>query len=94
MPKALKKKSTSSGICFLIGRYEQSVISRELDTTVTAGQIKAYYDENKNNFILNKDIVLWSYLPVTYCDNELLLKKLKSAFARDTEPARSRSQGC
>lgn len=87
--EGLKKEVDEFRDMLLIGRYEQSVISRELDTTVTAGQIKAYYDENKNNFILNKDIVLWSYLPVTYCDNQLL-KKLKSAFARDTEPARSR----
>lgn len=90
--EGLKKEVDEFRDMLLIGRYEQSVISRGLDTVVTAEQITAYYDENRNNFMLNKDIVLWSYLPVTYCDDQLL-KKLRTAFSRDTEPSKPRRRG-
>ncbi|MDD4819744.1 MAG: hypothetical protein PHD21_02795 [Flavobacteriales bacterium] len=69
----------------LQGKYEQSVISQKLDTTITDEQIDDYYTQNKTNFSLNKSIILWSYIPITYCEKDLE-KKLRSAFSRDTAP--------
>ena len=75
----------------LQGKYEQSIISSRLDTAITAKQIKDYYSENSKNFILNKDIILWSYLPITYCENDLE-RQLKNAFARDSAPRERRKK--
>lgn len=85
----LEKEIAEFKELLLTGRYEQFIISQRLDTSVTEAEIKKYYEENKENFILHKDIVSWSYLPVTYCD-DALLKKLRTAFARDKAPVPAR----
>lgn len=85
----LEKELAEFKELLLTGRYEQYIISERLDTAVTDAEIQKYYQENKENFILHKDIVCWSYLPVTYCD-DALLKKLRAAFARDKAPAPAR----
>ena len=87
----LEKEIAEFRELLLTGRYEQRIISQRLDTTVTQAEIEDYYRENQTNFILNKDILCWSYLPVTYCD-DALLKKLRTAFARDKAPSEKRGR--
>lgn len=81
----LEKELAKFRELLLTGRYEQRVISQRLDTVVSPQEIEDYYQENRSRFILTKDILCWSYLPVTYCDNALR-KKLRTAFARDKAP--------
>ncbi|HIT97994.1 MAG TPA: hypothetical protein IAC44_04060 [Candidatus Merdimorpha stercoravium] len=87
MPEGdLEKEIADFRELLLTGRYEQKIISERLDTLVAESDIEEYYQANKNNFILDKDILCWSYLPITYCD-EALRKKLRTAFARDKAPS-------
>ena len=87
MPEGdLEKEIADFRELLLTGRYEQKIISERLDTLVNESEIEEYYQTNKNNFTLDKDILCWSYLSVTYCD-EALRKKLRTAFARDKAPS-------
>lgn len=45
----------------IIYSYEQQLIAQNLDTTVSAVQIKKYYDDNKGNFELKQSIIKASY---------------------------------
>lgn len=45
----------------IIYSYEQQLVAQNLDTNVTASQIKKYYLDNKDNFELKKSIVKASY---------------------------------
>ena len=87
---ALEKELAEFRELLLTGRYEQLVVSQRLDTLVSEQEIQDYYREHTSDFVLNKDILCWSYLPVTYCDHSLR-KKLRTAFARDKAPGSDRS---
>lgn len=69
----------------LQGKYDQMVLSSQLDTVITREEMEEYYTAHKDLFLLEDDIVLFSSLPVTYCD-DALVKRLKRAFARQTAP--------
>lgn len=69
----------------LQGKYEQMVLSSLLDTVITMEDLKEYYDSHQDLFILDDDIVLFSSLPITYCD-DALVKTLKRAFTRQVAP--------
>ncbi len=69
----------------LIYAYEQQIIAQKLDTTVTAAQIKAYYEANKENFELKKTILKASYikLPKNAIRIENAIKWFKSNKEKD-----------
>ncbi len=54
----LEKELAEFKELLLTGRYEQYIISERLDTSVSEAEIRKYYEENTENFILHKDIVL------------------------------------
>ena len=82
----LEKEVAEFKELLLMGRYEQYIISEHLDTAVTEQEIATYYKEHKGNLTLNKDVVCWTYLPITYCDNDLR-RQLRSAFSREKAPS-------
>ncbi|MFN5704824.1 MAG: hypothetical protein ACK45U_03110, partial [bacterium] len=69
----------------LIYAYEQQLIAQKLDTTVTANQIKSYYEANKENFELKKTILKASYikLPKNSIRIENAIKWFKSNKEKD-----------
>lgn len=69
----------------LIYAYEQQLIAQKLDTTVTAEQIKSYYEANKENFELKKTILKASYikLPKNAIRIENAIKWFKSSKEKD-----------
>lgn len=48
----------------LIYEYEQKLMREKIDTTVTEQEIKAFYDENLNTFLLRKNIVKIRYVKI------------------------------
>ncbi len=46
----------------LIHRYQQQLVSQRLDTAVTASDIRQFYDQNPQKFILDQDIVKAVYI--------------------------------
>jgi len=46
----------------LIFKYEQAYLNQKLDTVIKMADLKAYYDDNKDNFVLNETIVKALYI--------------------------------
>ncbi|MDT0644693.1 peptidyl-prolyl cis-trans isomerase [Zunongwangia sp. F363] len=42
--------------------YTDAVVSKKLDTTVNPDEVEAYYEQNKENFRLNEDLVKLRYI--------------------------------
>ncbi|MFP4060751.1 MAG: hypothetical protein ACOCW8_01565 [bacterium] len=69
----------------LIYKYEQMLLKQELDTNVTKGEIKAYYEENTTNFILEENIIrgLFLEIPRSAPNQDKLKKWYKSEKEED-----------
>jgi hypothetical protein len=48
----------------LIFSYRQKLLQQKLDTTVSENEIRAYYEENINNFLLGQDIIRGTFIKV------------------------------
>ena len=55
--KDVQRKLEDYRTSLLIFKYEQKLLEQELDTVISADEIKEYYDENGSNFILAYDLV-------------------------------------
>ena len=55
--------------------YQTKVIEANLDTTITAGEIEAYYNDHRDNFILKDNIIKVNYLKIA--DRSPVLAKIK-----------------
>jgi hypothetical protein len=55
--------------------YQTKVIEANLDTTITSGQIEAYYNDHRDNFILKDNIIKVNYLKIA--DKSPVLAKIK-----------------
>lgn len=67
--------------------YQSRLIETNLDTVVTGEEIQAYYDENRDNFILKENIVKVHYIkiPVLAPGLEKIRKLVGSDKPRDRE---------
>ncbi|QEC51138.1 hypothetical protein EDD80_101391 [Anseongella ginsenosidimutans] len=45
----------------MIYYYEQALVNEQLDTLITENEARAYYDENKENFLLSRDVYRVAY---------------------------------
>ena len=59
----------------IIYSYEKELIRQKLDTNVAQEEIKAFYEENKQNFNLRDDILKVRYLKVA--KNAPQIKKIR-----------------
>ena len=57
LQKDLTKELNEYRSSMLTYRYKMELMLQRLDTVVNETEISAYYGQNKNNFILNRDIV-------------------------------------
>lgn len=51
--------------------YTDAVVSRDLDTTLNREDVQQYYEQNKENFILNEDLVKLRYINMAKNSNNL-----------------------
>ncbi len=63
--------------------YTDAVVSRDLDTALNKTEVEAYYDKNKENFILNEDLVKLRYINIAKNSNNI--DEIKSKFRRFNE---------
>ncbi|MDH3321499.1 MAG: hypothetical protein OEM04_00840 [Flavobacteriaceae bacterium] len=71
----------------LIEKYKQAVLQQELDTVITQMDLDEYYENNKNIFKLNEDLVQLKYI---YFNHELNdEKEFIKLFKQDTEESDS-----
>jgi len=71
----------------LIEKYKQAVLQQELDTVITQMDLDEYYENNKNIFKLNEDLVQLKYI---YFNHELNdEKEFIKLFKLDTEESDS-----
>jgi hypothetical protein len=64
----------------IIYRYQEELMLEKMDTITTEREINAFYDANKENFVLNSDIVKYIYIkiPLVEKKSEFLLKYLEN----------------
>lgn len=60
----------------IIFEYHRKLMNNQLDTSVSDDEIKEYYENNINNFILRKNIVKIKYIKID--ENVADLKKIKN----------------
>ncbi|GAA3784641.1 peptidylprolyl isomerase [Corallibacter vietnamensis] len=60
--------------------YLEALVARSIDTVVTQEEAKAYYDENKEIFKLNEDLVKFRYINID--ENRLDFSQVKEQFKR------------
>ncbi|MGO3708309.1 MAG: peptidyl-prolyl cis-trans isomerase [Mesonia hippocampi] len=58
--------------------YKDVLISKQLDTLVTTQEIEAYYENNKQNFKLNQDLIKLRY--IYFANSNIHQEKLEKAF--------------
>jgi len=56
----------------LIDKYKQAVLQQDLDTVITVSDIDKYYENNKNIYKLNEDLIQLKYI---HFNNEIKDKK-------------------
>lgn len=78
-----KKQLEDYRTTLLIYTYEKELIKQKLDTFVTDAEIKAYYDNHPENFILTNDIVRAKFIKVP--NNAPKIQRLKKIFASTKE---------
>ncbi|NVK53650.1 MAG: hypothetical protein HWD85_12010 [Flavobacteriaceae bacterium] len=64
----------------LVNGYKERLVQQQLDTLILESEINAYYDENKNNFRLNEELIKIKYLHFgkDLLDKEEIIKLFKS----------------
>lgn len=67
----------------LIFRYEQAYISQKMDTSVTAAEIKDFYEKNLDNFQLTSILIKGLYIKVA--NDVPALKKIQVLYKSDSE---------
>lgn len=60
--KNFQKKIREYRNALLVYEWEKKILAKELDTVVTAQQIKSYYEANAHEFVLQRDIVRVLYI--------------------------------
>lgn len=60
--------------------YTDAVVSRDLDTSLNREEISNYYEQNKENFILNEDLVKLRYINLASNSNNI--DEIKRKFIR------------
>lgn len=63
--------------------YTEAVVSRDLDTSLNRKEVEDYYEQNKENFILNEDLVKLRYINLAKSSNNI--DELKTKFRRFNE---------
>ncbi len=63
--------------------YTDALVSRDLDTTLSSQEIESYYEQNKENFVLNEDLVKLRYINLPTKANNL--EEIKNMFVRFNE---------
>ncbi|XLS30346.1 peptidyl-prolyl cis-trans isomerase [Flavobacteriaceae bacterium M23B6Z8] len=69
----------------LIAAYKEALVANSMDTIVSQEEIKAYYEDNKENFKLNEALLKMRYIHVdkTYDDLDTAKELLRSFSAED-----------
>jgi len=67
--------------------YTDAVVSRDLDTSLNRTEIEKYYEQNKENFILNEDLVKLRYIYLAKNSNNIdeIKKKLSQFDKKDQQ---------
>ncbi len=67
--------------------YKSSIVSKQLDSVVSDAELEKYYNQNKQNFILNDELLKVRYIQVDkkYSNISDLIKKFKRFNTEDKE---------
>lgn len=70
-----------------IGAYKEALVKKTMDTMVSLGEMKQYYEQNKENFRLNEELAMLRYLhvPKTYAKLSEVKEKFRRYNQNDTK---------
>ncbi|HCY80160.1 MAG TPA: peptidylprolyl isomerase, partial [Xanthomarina gelatinilytica] len=63
--------------------YLEAVVAKNIDTVVSIEEMEAYYNDNKQVFVLNEDLIKLRYINID--ENRLDLKDVETKFKRFNE---------
>ena len=71
----------------LIDKYKEALLKQNLDTSITAGDIDQYYEQNKRIYKLNEELLKLKYIYFNkdISDKDILIKHFKSDDYKDKE---------
>lgn len=75
----------------LVFRYQQKLITERLDTNVTDKEMRNYFEANKDNFILHKNIVKMRFVKIN--NDNRTLPVMKRLIRRDESKSRMQLAG-
>lgn len=76
--KNVQKKLDEYRNSLIIYKYQMKLVSERIDTTVTEEQLRDYYEKNKNNFELKKNLVQLTFVKIS--DTAPILNQIKNIF--------------
>lgn len=77
-PERFNKQIEEYKSTLIIHEFEDSIIQKKLDTTITENEIKAYYEEHQDIFVLKRPIFKVSYIQLA--KNAPEIKRVKRWF--------------
>ena len=76
--KDIQKKLNEYRNSLLIYKYQSKLVSERIDTNISEAQLRDYYEKNKNNFELKKNLVQLIFVKVDH--SSVMLNQIKNLF--------------
>ena len=74
----IQKKLNEYRNSLLIYKYQSKLVSERIDTNISEAQLRDYYEKNKNNFELKKNLVQLIFVKVDH--SSVMLNQIKNLF--------------
>ena len=76
--KDVQKKLDEYRNSLLIYKYQLKLVAERIDTTISEAQLRDYYEKNKNNFELKKNLVQLTFVKID--QSSVMLSQIKNLF--------------
>ena len=76
--KDVQKKLDEYRNSLLIYKYQMKLVSERVDTNVTEAQLRDYYEKNKNNFELKKNLVQLTFVKID--ESSAMITQIKKMY--------------
>ena len=76
--KDVQKRLDEYRNSLLVFKYQSKLVAERIDTTVSEAQLRDYYEKNKNNFELKKNLVQLTFVKID--QSSVMLSQIKNLF--------------
>src|SRR4051812_39795291 len=89
--KGVQKQLDEYRNSLLTHKYQMKLVSERLDTNITEEQMRAYYEKNRNNFELRKNVVQLSFVKIA--EDNVAAPTVRSLFRSSRTADKARLAG-